>query len=426
MQPVTIGLPRLTSRNGRHVLEATITVADQRHDIYVGAPDGTLLERSDPFVPIAVLAAMRLRAPLRIDGTVSARVLANLPRIQQMISSWYPTFGVVSVEATARQVATERGGRNASFFSGGIDSFYTARTHAGEIDDLVFVHGFDVGLHKTALREQVSAALQAAAAELGKSLIEVETNLRTLTDHFADWNKVSHGAALACVALALPAVCKHIYVPSTFSGGFYPPHGSHPELDPLWGTETLQIVHDTGDLDRWQKLASMLQDATVQRYLRSCWENRGGAYNCGECAGCLQTMALLRLHGVSDRFRTYPPLELDRLRTLVIIPESPAYFPLLLLKMIESKGNDPELEAALRAALASHPAAAAWSGTSEDWKLYVGMLTARIVDGQFHLKRAQQRLASLEAELEQVKKSRSWRMTGPLRGVARRVRRKPL
>lgn len=99
--------------------------------------------------------------------------------------------GLTRVPVKARASAPEGGAgdRVAAFFSGGVDSFYAALTRREEISDLIFLHGFDISLDQADARRRVSTAVREVAAELGKNLIEVETDYRAHLDpsRHSDW-----------------------------------------------------------------------------------------------------------------------------------------------------------------------------------------------------------------------------------------------
>jgi hypothetical protein len=59
------------------------------------------------------------------------------------------------------------GDRLGTFFSGGVDSFYTLLRFGDEITDLILVHGFDIALRNAPLRR---AASEIGAAELSRCM----------------------------------------------------------------------------------------------------------------------------------------------------------------------------------------------------------------------------------------------------------------
>jgi hypothetical protein len=272
---------------------------------------------SDPVISDAVFAAcllpaMASAATLRVAGPISPRLLSSAERIQEIFHAWAPDkLHPITVEAEPREhSAPEPGTQVACFFSAGVDSFYSTLKHHDEIDVLVFVHGLDVALSDVILREHIANGVRNAAAELEKPLVEVETNLRAFSDQHVHW-ELFHGAALGSVALLLQKSYRRIYVPSTVSYRQLIPWGSHPLVDPLWSTESTELVHDGAEAGRFQKMERLAASEAALRWLRVCWKNPEGAYNCGRCPKCMRTMAGLEGLGVLSRSKTFPT-KLDR------------------------------------------------------------------------------------------------------------------
>ena len=253
MTDVVIGVPRRFDVRGLPTIAAKIDIDDRSFDIYFRASEGPLTQTSDPFLAVALLPAMHLGAALKVEGTVSADLLVHLEHIQEIYSSWYSTLHKVPVQATPVAVAPAQTSSGA-FFSGGIDSFYTALKHQKTLDRLIFVHGLDISVNDAPLHTMIAAKISEAATELGITLLKVETNQRRLLDVYAGWNKNSHGAALAAVALALSPQLRRIYIGATHPYNVMMPHGSNPVLDPLWGNGQVELIHDGGESERWQKL----------------------------------------------------------------------------------------------------------------------------------------------------------------------------
>ena len=176
--------------------------------------------------------------------------------------------------------------------------------HRSSITHLVYVQGFDVIADGTERASASRRGVHAAADELGLPLVEVATNLRDVTDPFAIWG-MAHGAAMGTVALLLQAQVGRVLVPSTYPYVDLFPWGSHPLLDPLWGTETLVVDHDGCEASRLEKVARVAGSDTALRHLRVC-TRQYATYNCGECRKCLGTMMALRLHGALERCETLP------------------------------------------------------------------------------------------------------------------------
>lgn len=425
MEPVVVSAGLYATHSGEPVISSTITAEGKPHDIYIRSANGPLSRNADPFATVALLVAMKLGAPLHIQGNVSPRLLAHLPQIQDILCVWYKDVHHVPVQAgVSSPDSMPAGPAVASFFSGGVDSFYTALKRPAEIQSLIFVHGFDVPLQAAELRALIGGANRKAAAELGKPLVEVETNLRQLVDPYVNWGTHSHGAALAAVAQALAPQYSTVYINSTYDYARLRPSGSHPLLDPLWSPDGLEIVHDGCERHRWDKALAIIGNETVQRYLRVCWEYPRTEYNCGRCLGCYYVRIFLRAAGMSERCRTFPPLvDAGEVARLPMQAPGARSFMWELLALAEQRGTDGELIAALRTwagkpALKREPA----EETPELLWAY-GRIAQLEKDPAAHaaaaheIQQAIQRAADLERRLGIVLGSHSWRLTAPLRDL---------
>lgn len=81
------------------------------------------------------------------------------------------------------------------------------------------------------------------ATDLGKNLIEIETNLKDFVVRFGTWGEM-HGLVLATVAHILSGKCRKVYIPSSRAHDQLIPWGTHPDLDPKWSSDQMEIVHD--------------------------------------------------------------------------------------------------------------------------------------------------------------------------------------
>lgn len=310
---VVTGIRRFET-DGRSVVSAALEVGGRRQEVWYRISPGPVAEGADAWLAAALVPAMKHGGPLRIDGVVSSKLLDAVPTIQEIFCAWSHDFQRIPIDTGVRPRPPAGSPRGVGcFFSGGVDSFYSFLKHREEITALIFVHGFDIKLARSALRERVSRVITEVAAELGKPLIEVETNLRDFSDRDALWGQDYYGSALASVALLLSPRLRTVYVPASHSYRDLLPRGSHPMLDPLWSTEATQIMHDGCEAGRVEKVARVATCDQAMKALRVCWENRDEAYNCGRCEKCLRTMVSLHVVGAFARCRTFPrPLELWR------------------------------------------------------------------------------------------------------------------
>jgi hypothetical protein len=276
-----------------------------------------VVSNGDPFFPVALLAAMRHDRRLVIESDVSSTLLAASSRIMgnyQKLPAGEPHFQRIEVVADSAP-RRDRGRMAGTFFSCGVDSFYTLLSNVARYPDedsrslshLVLVHGFDIALEQQSFFEIVRGQVDVVAQALGKTLVPVRTNVRDLLRGM-DWAHHGVGSAMASVGLSLGRLFHTLFIASARAIVNLRPAatGCHPGLDPLWSTETLEFVHAGAEANRGDKIAVIASSPLALRVLRVCWENPGGAYNCGRCEKCLRTMVLLDLHGVLDQTGQFP------------------------------------------------------------------------------------------------------------------------
>lgn len=313
--------------------------------VEVRTEDAALCASGDAEIALGLLASLKEGSPLSTDLPPSPRLAENAPQLRTIFSMWRD-WTPVELQLPPSQ-AGPSGSGVATFFSGGVDSFYTALTHADEIDTLIFVHGFDIDIEDAGLRQQASEHARAAARTMGKRLVEVETDIRKYKPLGQDWG-YTHGAAMALIAHSLAPEIGKVYIPATYTYRDMFPWGSHPLTDPLWAG-VVDIVHDAADVTRLEKIELLSQHEAPAKHLRVCWENRGRRFNCCACEKCTRTMIALRVFGALDRFETFDrPLRLGQVRRGVIRDQAQRAFTEQGLRTIAARGTDPDLVAALR------------------------------------------------------------------------------
>lgn len=335
-----------------HRASASIDAGSRRYHVWFTWPGPACPAPADAFLTISLLAAMRLGQPLQVDGGVSARLLRNARLIQDVLRCWDPNLPIVDVEAAmAVPVSTAPKARDVgATFSGGVDAFYTVLKHP-EIRTLLFVHGLDVPLRRTAFRNLVSTKLGSAAARLGRDFVEVETNARSFSERFMPWH-YSYGAVLAAVGMLLAGRLERMYFASGQTYRVMLPDGANPVLIPMFSTDHIMFESDGCEYSRAKKAAAIADSEPAMDTLRVCFDNPNDAYNCGRCEKCLRTMASLEIAGALGRCRTFDrPLEYRRLA------RQPTWHPSLRC-LVEDNLDDavrsnasPDLIAALRRAL---------------------------------------------------------------------------
>jgi len=410
MMQTAIGEPKTGSDEEAFGVSAVLDFPGKTFELCYKATAGPLASDIDPLLAAALLPAMKLGAPLHLANPISPKLLGAVDQIQDIFHAWDTALIPVSVKAPTKSITAADSVRQvACFFSGGVDSFYTILKHRDEIDQLIFVHGFDIRLADADVWARISGSIHTAAAELGKPLIEVATNLQEFSDTFLHWN-FYHGAALASVALLLSPLFRKVYVPATHTYAQLLPWGSHPLVDPLWSTETVEIIHDGCEATRLDKVRLLANSATALKYLRVCYKNRRApwkdVYNCGQCEKCLRTKINLYLAGALDRCATFDHrLDLEAISHLPIPNESVRAYILENLEAAQRLGTDQALMQAMQNSLHSYDVETSGIGGRAD-------------ACKATMQRLEEENAAMQMSLQALYQSRSWRLTGPLRALA--------
>jgi hypothetical protein len=264
-------------------------------------------------------------APLA--GTLGERLYISVPcdptmlaGARELLNVWAAWFKAVkTVEITAREESPVRvGAQTASFFSGGVDSFFTALTyapvpdarHAARIDTHLLVWGFDMSLTQRTAFERTLESVRQVATALERDVLPVVTNLRETRFREADWLFLSHGPALAGIAQALGGRFKTVLVPSSAGYSDLSPRGSHPLTDPMMSSARVRVIHDGAAFTRVQKTEFVAGHALALRHLRVCYHDEEGG-NCGECNKCYRTMLALEALGALERSAAFDRGRLD-------------------------------------------------------------------------------------------------------------------
>ena len=134
-------------------------------------------------------------------------------------SRWYPELAPVPVDVPPDgPVRPSLPGKTAAFFSGGVDSSYTvvhaARSQDVKIDDLIFLHGFDIPIGNDPAFERAFDNARTVADALGVRLIPLATNLRETRFQEANWSGLSFGSLLAGAGLTLGRRYRRILISS--------------------------------------------------------------------------------------------------------------------------------------------------------------------------------------------------------------------
>jgi hypothetical protein len=315
----------------------------------------------DPLALAYMVPCMFEREDLHIEAPVSAVLLENLKRAQEVLAAWHDVLKPIRVTgAVEYRDADWPAGRGVGCcFSGGVDSWYSLLKHERRITHLMLVRGFEIGTENDALWTPASQRVRDVAEAFGKRLVTISTNLRSVADkRRASWGRrydgdfwgvAFHGSALAAVATSLQQEIGNLVVPATYGYAQLHPWGSSPLLDHWWSGEALTIEHDGCEATRTDKIRRLSGSALALQRLRVCYFDTD-QYNCCRCEKCLRTMMALRICGVLDRASSFAqPLDLAAVRRLRLTHDQRFWHEELLAEA--ERAGDEELADALRVAL---------------------------------------------------------------------------
>ncbi len=322
--------PERKVADGRAVVSARIELLRTRGNLperiwfALDEQDAGFVDGSSNGIATVLLpVAMALGEDLEIRGILCPRLALGLEEYQRVMLAWLPgqlrqvslRYGHADAEA---RVGSEAVG---TAFSGGVDSFHTLKTHLGDaeprrehrISHALFVHGFDIPLDEEDSYAQAARAYRAFLQSVDVRLVCLRTNLRDFTKS-PGW-EMAHGAALIGSALILGRLFRRFFVPSSRSYETLIPWGSHPLLDPLLSTDTLQVIHDATHLTRVDKIRVLAAWPPTYSLLRTCYAKRDGLNNCCRCDNCIRTMTAFEVFGALHKYSTFPlPLERRHIR----------------------------------------------------------------------------------------------------------------
>ncbi len=316
-----------------------------------------LYEDASPFAATLLVPSMFLGQDIIIEGSISEKLYDGMQKIIKTFVGW--NIGMKSINIKVDRMTKDdiKAKNVATFFSGGVDSFYTYLKHKSDTEDkishFVLIKGTDIDLSSEALWEKTLDNIRSIASAENIELIEVESNIQALLEAILTPN-YTHGGSLAAVGLCLRRGLKKIYIPSSFNCTVpVIPWGTHIELDNNWSSENLVFEHDGSESNRVQKVERQVAKSSLaMKYLRVCYMNIKGTYNCGKCDKCIRTMINLRVADKLKDAETFPR-ELDNAFVTEVVKNSGYDAPLHQenLLALKEKGLDQELQIAIEEGL---------------------------------------------------------------------------
>lgn len=294
----------------------TISAIIDKFELWYKVPSNyAVSQRADPFVAAALLPAMYKAESIELGSglSISAKLRSNLYFLQEIYHSWNPILNLIEIKSEC--IHSDKTAINdgvVSFFSGGVDSMYTFLKHHAAITHVIYINGFDFFEEPSVCKVAIDRNSD-FVRKFGKKLIAVNTNFYQFGYRYCFNRNLSQGSQLGSIAILLGF--SNTYIPSSFSYIQMYPLGSHPLTDPLWATESMEVIHDGCEANRAEKILRMRDNKTAMSNLRVCFKDMNN--NCGICDKCIRTMIVINLLNIkTDSFPEMPPLKYIRKRII--------------------------------------------------------------------------------------------------------------
>ena len=294
-----------------------------------------------------------------IDGELCPVLHDRIAIVFATLQTWYPELGPPpTIEAKRYRAHSPLGRQAASYLSCGIDSLAILQMnrvqypsqHPSSIKAVLcvdFLQEHNLAKDETAHQAQKRlASARTVASDAGVDAIPVTTNVLELDPDGNFFSFKWHGAALLFIGHLFSQRFHKVSLASTYDAAHLEPWGSHPLLDPYYGSAHLEIEHAGLHLSRLEKTRLVADWPVALDHMLVCQGQRSGDTNCGACEKCIRTMtALVALRRLDDS-RAFPssdvtPALLETVREYeMIYNDSQAAFYGELLQPLRDSGRE--------------------------------------------------------------------------------------
>lgn len=201
----------------------------------------------------------------------------------------------------------EKTNKVATFFSGGVDSYYTLIKSMDSKPDLVTIWGSDIDFENEKGWKVVKEYIEKIGSKYGLKNVEIKSALRRFIDntelenqyHYLLndnwWHAMQHGIGL--IGNVAPYAFKHkistVYIPSTpYEKKLKVVCASNPEIDNSIKFASTSIHYEEGACNRQQKvneICDYIKEKKDEIQLRVCYRSKEGD-NCSNCEKCYRTI----------------------------------------------------------------------------------------------------------------------------------------
>jgi len=348
----------------------------------------------EAFFLASVLPAMKNRERrVFVEGTLCPRLADGVAAAIALLRGWYgPPRGPVAIEPSKgfRPVAPRRPDRAAFFLTGGVDSLHLLQTnrrhyppeHPAYFRDAVSVFGHLCAEgDESPWYERAGPNLARIAARSGLGLVSVRTNVWRLEPDLPFVAEESLSASLLSSVHLLRRRWTRVAIATGRSAGEEVVRGTHPMLDPLYGSGAVDVHHDPSPFSRFERLAALSATPGGVEDLVVCL-----AYpdppdlNCGQCEKCLRTMTQLVALGKLPEARHFrSEVRPEDIGAISIKPVEAPYWT-EILPALEARGRG-DLVTAIRERLSQTRRFERWT-LDEGWKGRLRRLDRRFLGGR--------------------------------------------
>lgn len=239
-------------------------------------------------------SAMASGEEISIDAPISAELTGGLEELLRALQEARPELRRVAVhtagvEDVPVQEPAATPDTTAIWFDSSVVSFFAYLRCREEVDAILFPIDFVDDSEVTFREGRGIKSARHRAAELGKPLLPLESNLRDIARTFGAelWDPVWYGVA----AHLLRGEVRRLVLPSTGVNGsdvrtFVNSSGAADRL----GFVALGDGADDAEMNR-----ALASDWITLEALRVCWDNPYRSYNCGRCSKCTRSVPARRL-----------------------------------------------------------------------------------------------------------------------------------
>ena len=308
--------------DGMSTLFTDIDINDKKKNVYVSVEKdyGKFLspERAD-YALVGMLAyAIRKGHDIICEAPVTEELLYNIreyliPTFFRSDSRCYPVKIQAEIASPLDKLPDSKvmHGGVGTGLSFGVDSAYSILKHIGteypnqNLTHLCIFNNGSAVISDPVRREKIFAHAETVAKELNLPVLKVESNVGTfIKQHHA----ATHTYKDALIIYALQKLFRVYYYSSAYSFASFSleenfrrdPAHFEPFLLDCFSTSKLRIVPSGSEGDRDDKVAFIVDNPLVQKYLHVCTRE---TVNCGRCRKCLRTLLEIDALGKLDNFR---------------------------------------------------------------------------------------------------------------------------